>query len=354
MSEERLGLPYMGSKNSIARGIVDALPGAEHFIDLFAGGCSVTHAAILSGKWDDLLANDIEETPRLFLDAVSGRYADERRWISREDFQRLEGSDPYVRYCWSFGNRGATYLYGEKVETWKKAVWSLCLGPELPAAEIQAMLYSREFGTDRRYRILFDLDALKPLVENPSRENRLLLRKIRKKYIDSETGGEIGRMKDPEVHRAYWRSRIERNRPKGLSEFEQLEFLGSLQRLERLQSLQSLRTSRLDYRAVRIPRGSVVYCDIPYEGTTDYLCGAFDHGAFYKWAQSQEELVAVSSYSMPRGFARVWGARKYQTMNGLGNSALVAEGLFIPERQVSLWNEMKERSAAERELLLFA
>ena len=44
------GLPYMGSKNRIARDIVEQLPSAECFVDLFCGGCAVTHAAMLSGK----------------------------------------------------------------------------------------------------------------------------------------------------------------------------------------------------------------------------------------------------------------------------------------------------------------
>jgi len=46
----RYGLPYKGSKNGIAKKIVDALPAGEVFVDLFAGGCAVTHAAMLSGS----------------------------------------------------------------------------------------------------------------------------------------------------------------------------------------------------------------------------------------------------------------------------------------------------------------
>lgn len=34
----RYGLPYKGSKNSIAEWIVDELPPAETFVDLFCGG----------------------------------------------------------------------------------------------------------------------------------------------------------------------------------------------------------------------------------------------------------------------------------------------------------------------------
>ena len=61
-----LGVPYKGSKNQIARWVIDNLPEDEILIDLFAGGCAVTHAAMLSGKWDRIVANDIGDAPELF------------------------------------------------------------------------------------------------------------------------------------------------------------------------------------------------------------------------------------------------------------------------------------------------
>ena len=53
------GLPYMGSKNQIAKDIINALPSGDRFVDLFAGGCSMTHCAMLSGKYKCFLANDL-------------------------------------------------------------------------------------------------------------------------------------------------------------------------------------------------------------------------------------------------------------------------------------------------------
>ena len=41
----RYGVPYMGSKNDIAEQIIQIVPQARNFYDLFAGGCAVTHAA---------------------------------------------------------------------------------------------------------------------------------------------------------------------------------------------------------------------------------------------------------------------------------------------------------------------
>lgn len=88
------GLPYKGSKNAIAEKIVDFLPPAENFYDLFAGGCAITHAAILSGKWKHIYFNDIEgDVTQLFLDGLRGKFRGEERWISHEDFDRLKESD---------------------------------------------------------------------------------------------------------------------------------------------------------------------------------------------------------------------------------------------------------------------
>ena len=117
------GLPYMGSKNKIARKIVETLPRAEYFVDLFCGGCAVTHAAILSGKYKKFIINDISDgLPRLFLDAINGKYQNENRWISRDEFFRMKNFDPYVSTCWSFGSGGFSYIYSREQEPFKRAL----------------------------------------------------------------------------------------------------------------------------------------------------------------------------------------------------------------------------------------
>lgn len=118
----KYGLPYQGSKSKLAERIVALLPPATHLYDVFAGGCAVAHAALLSGKFKEVHANDITDSVTLFEDALNGKYENESRWISREDFFRLKDSDPYVRIVWSFGNNQQTYLYSREIEPYKKAV----------------------------------------------------------------------------------------------------------------------------------------------------------------------------------------------------------------------------------------
>ena len=105
------GLSYKGSKSRIAKWIVEALPSADVWVEPFAGGCAVTHAAILSGKYKRFIINDITDSAKFFVDTVNGKFKDENRWISREDFFRLKKDDAYVRLCFSFGNNQRTYCY---------------------------------------------------------------------------------------------------------------------------------------------------------------------------------------------------------------------------------------------------
>ena len=55
----KFGIPYQGSKNRIAKQIIDILPSGKRLVDLFAGGCAISHCALFSGKWQSILMNDL-------------------------------------------------------------------------------------------------------------------------------------------------------------------------------------------------------------------------------------------------------------------------------------------------------
>lgn len=65
--------------------------------------------------------------------------------------------------------------------------------------------------------------------------------------------------------------------------------------------------SCLDYRSLCIPNGSIIYCDPPYKGTTQYR-DKFDYDAFYSWllAVSKSNTVYVSEYTMPDFAECIW------------------------------------------------
>lgn len=118
-----IGITYQGSKNAIAEDIICVLPAGKRLVDLFGGGAAISHCAVLSGKWQNVLYNDYNHLlVDLIKKAINGDYKNEKRWISREDFFRLKHQDGYVKYCWSFSCSGENYLYSKEIEPWEKAL----------------------------------------------------------------------------------------------------------------------------------------------------------------------------------------------------------------------------------------
>ena len=115
----RYGIPYKGSKSRIAKWVVDSLPASDTLVDLFAGGCAVTHAAILSNKWQRVIANDLLPGPNVFQDATRGRFNGADMVTTREQF--FESSDFATRLIYSFGNNTLDYIYSRDIERVKLA-----------------------------------------------------------------------------------------------------------------------------------------------------------------------------------------------------------------------------------------
>ena len=318
------GLPYKGSKNLLAQRILDCIPSASVFVDLFCGGCAVSHAALLSGRFARVVVNDIEgDVSRLFVAAVNGQYKGESRWISREDFFRLKESDPYVRYCWSFGNNGRDYIYSEAVEPYKRALhYAVVFG---------------DFAVLRRLCPLVSDAAEKALAGLASRKarrievGRAIVRRLK----------QVGKPEDLKNNPLFGQIRL---RDGGVVRKESLESLESLERLQSLESLQSLeRLERLemDYRDVQLPDGCVVYCDPPYAGTNGYGLhkSAFDQEAFWNWARKCERLLFISEYSAPVDFVPIVELPHRSRVSATTNNS-VTERLFVHE---SRYNELKTR-----------
>lgn len=55
-------------------------------------------------------------------------------------------------------------------------------------------------------------------------------------------------------------------------------------------------------------RGYVIYCDIPYKGTTKYKTEEFPYEKFYEWAKemSIHNTILISEYNMPDEFECIW------------------------------------------------
>ena len=281
------GMPYMGSKSKIAKWIVDMLPAAHTWVEPFAGGCAVTHAAILSGKYKKFIINDITDSAKVFVDAINGKFKNENRWISRSDFLELKDEDAYVRLCFSFGNDQKTYCYSREIEPYKRAFhYAVMFNDFKPFENLGIKLnISKTFNSDYERRIHI-------------KRHLIAIRK------DKHAG-----------------------------------YLQRLERLERLQRLQRLQPLQLDYRDVPIPKNDyIVYCDPPYVNTNAYL-SSFNHDEFYKWALSIKNLF-ISEYEMPEPFKRIEMRRKTCTFSALKNDTKKEEGIWVnkkyAERNTSL------------------
>lgn len=55
-------------------------------------------------------------------------------------------------------------------------------------------------------------------------------------------------------------------------------------------------------------KGYVIYCDIPYRGTTKYKTESFPYEEFYEWANemAKNNTVLISEYNMPSNFRCIW------------------------------------------------
>jgi site-specific DNA-adenine methylase len=324
------GLPYKGSKNRIAKKILEVLPPAPVLYDVFAGGCAITHAALLSGKYSRVVANDINSMiPHAFETAITGGFSNEDRWISREDFQRLYKTDPYVAICFSFGNDLRWYCYARELEPYKRALhyaifWKdtapwreLC--PETAdalkkAVESEQDRHKRRIGAGRAIVTALKAGLVNGTID-PAVMNKSIYRKIRKEKTPglSQSAESVERLKSLETLENDKRlQRLERL--ESLERFERLKNLKTLQTDEslcRLQSLESLEritdvdvppvltVTTEDYKALTFERGGIIYCDPPYKSTEERYGREFDFNSFYSWCEHQANPVFISEYTMP-------------------------------------------------------
>lgn len=428
----KYGLPYKGSKNKLAERIVRLLPKRTNLVDLFCGGCAVSHAALVMGKYEHIHINDLNwMAPTLFIDALNGKYNNDTRWISREDFFRLRDTDPYVAVVWSFGNNLRDYLYSQEIEPLKKAIhyaiffsdYSLgkALGHDLsfidPIKDVQ-----RRYVAVKRYFSQyghFQQQSLEGGVRCKSNTmlgqqdstlfgggkvqlqswcmggQRLRDFRVPKQYAgstptSSHSGGasasvrleaterRLNISRNITLSKGQWGGVLNRQnkRPSELQHTECINRVSAIKKKNMQATLGSraprasqqhctgfsigsvstvcqpsggqnlpITSSVLDYAEVEIPKDSVIYCDIPYEGTNVYN-GAehFDYERFYEWAERQTEPVFISSYQMPPDrfdCIQEWSHRS--TLNDRVNNA-VTERIFVPRHQAERGNIVKQLS----------
>ena len=288
------GIPYKGSKNKIAENIIEQLPSAKHFYDLFGGGGAMSHCALLSGKYQYIHYNELNPLVfKAFKMAINGEFESETRWISREDFERLKDTDPYVAICFSFGNDLKNYAYNKECEKFKKAVhYSIFFNDNSLLKEyidLSNFNYSSENLKERRLELQRYLTVL-------LRENKL----ERKVYTNFN---HVGNVRIENLERL---ERFMSFNPNGNVQ----NLLQNMNRLEHIPQISNkVILTNLSYEQVPIESDSVIYCEQPYKETGTYL-NDFDHEKFHSWLRSLKQQVFISEYQMPNDFHEVFSIKK--------------------------------------------
>lgn len=273
------GFPYKGSKNKIAGHLLSQLPSGKRFVDLFGGGGAMSHCAILSGKYESVLYNELNSVNcNLMQDIIDGRFKNfVPEWISREKFFELKETDGYVKYCWSFGNNGRDYMFSKDIEPVKKAVHN---------------------------ELVFDIQGIKEYFPT----------------WDCFRGVGI------KNRRSEW-SKFCRAVKKGDNSDRRLEQLEQLQQLERLERLKQFEISNKSYLNVDLKDGDVIYCDPPYINTNKYDF-EFDYDEFWQWVRACKHTVFVSEYTAPSDFEPIFSIKKRSTLSSTNNSLVKTENLY--------------------------
>ena len=284
------GLPYKGSKSRIAQEVLEHLPPAGTLYDLFAGGCAITHAAMFSGKYKRVVANDVKPYPQIFANALAGEYRDEQRWISRDEFFATD--DALIKLLFSFGTDCRTYIYAAgEVENYKKA--------------LHYAIVFRDYSLIEKYG--YDLT---PIDSEPDVQQRRLM------------AYDIINAQNEDEHRNA-----------GKVHLEHLERVARLQNLERVARLQ---ISQKSYNEVAIEPDSIIYLDPPYAGTNGYgkkKISDFDSDALYSWIEKQTVPVYISEYEMPEDrFECIWETKINSTLNA-DRPTESTERLFVAKGQ---------------------
>ena len=129
----------------------------------------------------------------------------------------------------------------------------------------------------------------------------------------------------------FWGGYARGNNSKGEPRNYTLE--GKRNIMKQVQGLKGVNFKNMSYLDLPIPKGSIVYCDPPYKGTTGYK-NSIDHAQFWEWVRniSKNSKVFVSEYEAPDDFICLW--EKTTVCDLTKNNTKRTEKLFIYEDSI--------------------
>ena len=267
MARNNLGLPYKGSKNTIANKIVAQFPKAHSFLDACCGGGAVLEAAYLSGKFERVEGIDIDDGIITLLNAVFRDFGkidyEHKQLVTAERYKEAVRSratleDAVDRFIASFGFNGYDYQWGERRRHLKYLVHQSMTLPTLDERRTAFHGFIRDLiksGTVEGDRWSIELSEIKNLAHTEQATNLCRLQKV-----------------------------------------EQTMFLAARDNYTQL-SISKKSMFDIDYEPY-----DVIYFDPPYADTKGYDKAKFDFDRFHKLIDGlvdSGKTVYVSEYKAP-------------------------------------------------------
>ena len=343
MAVRKYGAAYQGSKSKIADEIISKLPARKYFIDAFSGGGALAHCALESGKFEHIIANDLQTKEILeahFLWTPEQHLDFQKKWITKEEFEQTDNL--YIKTCWSFSNNRKAYIYSKSCYEYKRLLHNaICFG--------NYKEFEDYCGID-----LSEIDRYDDLNERRKAARRAILKALKpysfKESINSNThipkeiyDAILGGNKD-------WRnlqSMEATKQGKGLvsiissENLERTKYSKNVESLiqqENLLRSKSITASNISITSVSYdeidlpdPSETVIICDPPYRDTQGYQV-EFDNDKFEQWCinKSREGYeIFVCEYNIKNpAFEEVWSKEVINTGGGNKNQKRSVERIF--------------------------
>lgn len=367
--KKTFGLPYMGSKNETAKNIVSMFPRGQRLLDLFGGGASVTHAALVSGRFDQVVYNDIDPLMVDMLNRLKDEPLAPLRFVDRVEFKERYKVDPMVFFCWKFPGSRPEYLFSPSSEKLHELIFKLyeerekggigeyrfqmaIIDPQSWAADALEKARVYNFTTDEvkhaEGTILSHMDKIRELLNKSLKEhgqtvaycvkltntaashffqksqqhvpNMDALKALERGgaiTISDELLNAINEYKDAvkelrymndccKTYRNDWADVIKLNRPRSI--YRRLEAVADC--LKR--NADRITINNGEYNAVEVLPGDVIYLDPPYQNKEGYTSGGIDYNALLEWIKGHAanpvyiSEMADAPWLVEAGLFKIW------------------------------------------------
>ena len=380
MAIRKYGAAYQGSKSKIADEIIALLPAKKYFIDAFSGGGALAHCALESGRFENIIANDLQTKDILeahFLWTPEQHLEFQKRWITKEEFEKTDNL--YTKTCWSFSNNRKAYIYSKACYEYKRRLHNaICFrnykefedycGIDLSEIDSYDDLNERRKAARRAI-----LKALKPYSFKETINSNT---HIPKEIYDAILAGnkdwrnlqsmEATKQDDKCVKNMLQLENLERTKQgKGLvsiissENLERTKHGKAIDELQKMQSMEATKYSKnveslaqqenllrsksitasnisitsVSYDEIDLPDPSetVIICDPPYRNTQGYQV-EFDNDKFEQWCIDKAKEgyeVFVCEYNIDNpAFEEVWSKEVINTGGGNKNQKRSIEKLY--------------------------